>query len=170
MIKVTEPVRKGPGRGLGQSLTMYPTAAPKAAPSPAPSPIQIPSPVAANIAVPTPTPIATPDPAPIAICLSVGSPSLCSSVMGMRVSHRLADMSGDGVPSTRYAPVAQGIEHRSPEPGAQVRVLPGAPSRAPPPVAQGPRPTALRLTAHRKAPISGRTLQDAFKNSHHSSR
>src|SRR5579875_2822054 len=28
------------------------------------------------------------------------------------------------------APVAQWIEHRPPEPGAQVRVLPGAPDRA----------------------------------------
>ena len=32
---------------------------------------------------------------------------------------------------TRPAPVAQGIEHRPPEAGAQVRILPGAPSHRP---------------------------------------
>lgn len=30
-------------------------------------------------------------------------------------------------PDVLYAPIAQGIERRSPEPGAQVRILLGAP-------------------------------------------
>lgn len=30
---------------------------------------------------------------------------------------------------SQYAPIAQGIEHRSPEPGAQVRILLGAPDK-----------------------------------------
>ena len=47
------------------------------------------------------------------------------------------------------APVAQGIEHRPPEAGAQVRILPGAPRRTPifpgPPwVVSGPPPRACR--------------------------
>lgn len=54
-------------------------------------------------------------------------------------------------PTGRHAPVAQGIEQRPPEPCAQVRILPGAPSmRCPktPSPAETLRPGSSRVCSH----------------------